>query len=210
MALMAAICLMPALAILLHPKIFYGLTNRVLARIGKPAIVQRLRGWKLVKLLGYIILGLGWQSLAVFLIAQPVLHLKIDWWWMVAAAYCLAWIAGFLAFWAPGGFGVREYIFAIDHERCNEPRPPPGGVIGPGTVQRNRHLPGIPAASLGVGRRNPALGSEPVDGLSRRTESTRRAGADCLMIHYSMLDIRCSMLDFGYANIEHSTSNIQC
>jgi hypothetical protein len=113
MALIAVICLMPTLAALLHPKIFYGLVNRVLGRIGRPAIVQRLRGWKLVKLLGYIILGLGWQSAAVFLIAQPLLHLKVDWWWMVAAAYCLAWIAGFLAFWAPGGFGVREYIFAI-------------------------------------------------------------------------------------------------
>jgi len=113
MALIIAICLMPLLAILLHPKIFYGMINRILARIGKPAIVKRLRGWRLVALLGYMILGLGWQSLAVFLIAQPVLHLKIDWWWMVAAAYGLAWIAGFLAFWAPGGFGVREYVFEV-------------------------------------------------------------------------------------------------
>ena len=112
MAMFTAIALMPTLAILLHPKIFYGLINRILARIGKPAIVQRLRGWKLVKLLAYMILGLVWQSLAVFVIAQPILHLKIDWWWMVAAAYGLAWIAGFLAFWAPGGLGVREIIFA--------------------------------------------------------------------------------------------------
>jgi hypothetical protein len=112
-ALIVAICLMPTLAAVLHPKIFYGAANWILARIGKPPIVKRLRGWKLVKLLGYIILGLGWQSAAVFLIAQPVLHLKIDWWWMVAAAYCLGWIAGFLAFWAPGGMGVREYIFAV-------------------------------------------------------------------------------------------------
>ncbi len=131
MALIAAICLMPTLAILLHPKIFYGLTNRILARLGKPAIVQRLRGWKLVKLLGYIILGLGWQSLAVFLIAQPVLHLKLDWWWMVAAAYCLAWIAGFLAFWAPGGFGVREGIFAIGMSVVMNPAHRPAELSDP-------------------------------------------------------------------------------
>ncbi len=56
-------------------------------------------------------LGLLWQSLAVFIIAQPVLHLKADWWWIAAAAYCLAWIAGFFAFWAPGGVGVREWVF---------------------------------------------------------------------------------------------------
>src|SRR3954471_4051818 len=32
-------------------------------------------------------------------------------WWVVAGAYCLAWCAGFLAFWAPGGLGVRELVF---------------------------------------------------------------------------------------------------
>ncbi|HEX3355398.1 MAG TPA: hypothetical protein VHS31_00355, partial [Tepidisphaeraceae bacterium] len=111
-ALIIAICLMPTLAALLHPKIFYTLANRILVKLGKPPIVQRLRGWKLVKLLGYLIVGLVWQSMAVFLIAQPVLHLKIDWWWMVAAAYCLGWIAGFLAVWAPAGLTVRELVFA--------------------------------------------------------------------------------------------------
>jgi hypothetical protein len=111
-ALITAMCLVPALAILLHPKIFYGIVNRVLARLGKPLIVQRLRGWKLIKLLAYMIVGLVWQSLAVYLIAQPVLHLKIDWWWMIAAAYCLGWTAGFLAFWAPAGLTVRELVFA--------------------------------------------------------------------------------------------------
>src|SRR5205814_972799 len=111
-ALIIALCLMPTLAALLHPKIFYGIANRILRKIGKPPITKRLRGWKLTKLLGYVILGLLWQSLAVFLIAQPVLHLKIDWWWMIAAAYCLGWMAGFLAFWAPAGFGPREWVFA--------------------------------------------------------------------------------------------------
>jgi len=112
LTLLAVMFLMPGLAILLHPKIFYGITNRLLARLGKPIITKRLRGWKLIRLLGYMIVGLMWQSLAVFLIAQPVLHLKPDWWWMVAAAYCMGWIAGFLAFWAPAGVGPREWVFA--------------------------------------------------------------------------------------------------
>ena len=29
----------------------------------------------------------------------------------MAGAYALAWCAGFLAFWAPGGIGVRELVF---------------------------------------------------------------------------------------------------
>jgi uncharacterized membrane protein YbhN (UPF0104 family) len=112
--LMIALALVPALAVLLHPKIFYGITNFALQKfIGRPPIVRRLRGLRLVELLAWVLLGLFWQSAAVYLIAAGPLHLKIDWWWMIAAAYCLAWTAGFFAFWAPGGIGVRELVFAL-------------------------------------------------------------------------------------------------
>ena len=46
--LIAALVLTPALALLLHPKIFYGLVNRIMARIGKPSLTQRLSGWAFV------------------------------------------------------------------------------------------------------------------------------------------------------------------
>jgi uncharacterized membrane protein YbhN (UPF0104 family) len=39
------------------------------------------------------------------------LHLQATKWWVVAGSYCLAWCAGFVAFWAPGGLGVREFVF---------------------------------------------------------------------------------------------------
>jgi uncharacterized membrane protein YbhN (UPF0104 family) len=109
--LYTAMALVPLMSFLLHPKVFYGITNRVLGRLGKPKIVQRLRGRSLVHLLGWLILGLLVQSAGVYLITAPALGLKPDWWWYVAGAYCLAWIAGFLAFWAPGGLGVRELVF---------------------------------------------------------------------------------------------------
>jgi len=106
-----AIALVPLLAVILHPRIFYSVVNFVLARIKKPAIVQRLRGKRLLVVLVWTIVGLLWQSLAVYFIAQRPLGLKIDWLWMIAGAYSLAWCAGFLAFWAPGGIGVREIVF---------------------------------------------------------------------------------------------------
>jgi hypothetical protein len=80
-------------------------------QLRKPLIVQRLRGKALIALLFWNIFGLLWQSLAIFVIVQQPLGLKWDWWWIVAGAYCLAWCAGFLAFWAPGGIGVREIVF---------------------------------------------------------------------------------------------------
>ena len=109
--LVTAMLLVPGLALLLHPRVFYGLANWMLARLLKPPITQRLRGKRLFGLCAWMIVGLIWQGLGVYVITDPVLHLKLAWWWVVAGAYCLAWCAGFLAFWAPGGIGVRELIF---------------------------------------------------------------------------------------------------
>ncbi|MGB7157145.1 MAG: lysylphosphatidylglycerol synthase domain-containing protein [Tepidisphaeraceae bacterium] len=109
--LYTAMALVPALALVLHPRVFYAVVNRVLVAINKPAITQRLRGRKLVMLLAWVVGGLLWQSLAVWIITQDVLGLPIEKWWVVAGAFSLAWCAGFLAIWAPGGIGVREVVF---------------------------------------------------------------------------------------------------
>ena len=109
--LYVAMALVPLLAVLLHPKIFYGIGNRILKRLGKPQITKRLRGKKLIGLLAWAIFGLLWQALALWLLVAEPLSLPREKWWVVAGAYCLAWIAGFLAVWAPGGLGVREIVF---------------------------------------------------------------------------------------------------
>ena len=134
--LITAIVLVPTLTFVLHPKIFYGIANYILVKLNKPPITRRLRGGKLIELLMWMILGLVMQSLAVYLITDPVLGLKAAWWWVVAGAYCLAWCAGFLAFWAPGGIGVRELVFVTTMQ-----------VIAPDEVRRQFTNP---AAFLGL------------------------------------------------------------
>jgi hypothetical protein len=103
--------LLPVLLGLLHTKIFYGVTNAVLARFNKPKIVQRVRGRTLPVLLAWNVVGLFWQALALFVLMYEPLGLKLSWLWTLMGAYSLAWCAGFLAFWAPGGIGVRELVF---------------------------------------------------------------------------------------------------
>jgi hypothetical protein len=103
--------LAPVLLVVLHPKIFYGATNAILARMGRPPVVQRLRFRVLLALLGWAMLGLLWQSLAIWFMTTGPLHLQFTKWWAVGGPYCLAWCAGFLAFWAQGGLGVRELVF---------------------------------------------------------------------------------------------------
>jgi uncharacterized membrane protein YbhN (UPF0104 family) len=111
--LVILICLLPALLILLHPRIFYALTDFILDLFSKPPITRRLGGWDLVGLTLWNIVGLLWQSVAIWLIVAGPLGLKLAWWWMVAGAYCLAWCAGFLSFFSPAGIGVREFIFVM-------------------------------------------------------------------------------------------------
>lgn len=109
--LITAMALVPALGFVLHPRVFYTVVNRILISIRKPPITQRLPGHRLVVLLGWVLVGLLWQSLAVWLITEDVLGLPLGKWWIVAGAYSLAWVAGFLAIWAPSGIGVREVVF---------------------------------------------------------------------------------------------------
>ena len=106
----AAIGLVPFLSLLLHPRVFYGLTDRILKKLGKPPIANRLSLAHLMRLFAFAVLGIVWQSLALWILLHGPLGIGIRDWWILAGAYCLAWTAGFLAFWAPGGLGVREVV----------------------------------------------------------------------------------------------------
>jgi uncharacterized membrane protein YbhN (UPF0104 family) len=103
--------LVPLLLMLLHPKVFYTLLTKYAAWRGKQLPDRRVRGKTLTLLAGWAILGLLWQSLALWVLTHGPLHLPIQKWWVVAGSYCLAWCAGFIAVWAPGGLGVREFVF---------------------------------------------------------------------------------------------------
>jgi len=109
--LLASTALVPVLIYLVHPKVFYPLVNRVMARLGKPIVEQCLGFRETLGLLLWSIIGLLWQGLAIWLVVCRLLELEPSKWWVVTGAYCLAWCAGFLAFWAPGGIGVREAVF---------------------------------------------------------------------------------------------------
>lgn len=108
--MMVAIFLVPFLSLLLHPRVFYGATDRILRRLGKPPIANRLTMAHLMKLFVVAVAGLLWQSMALWILLHGALGVGIRDWWILAGAYSLAWTAGFLALWAPGGLGVRELV----------------------------------------------------------------------------------------------------
>jgi len=107
--------LAPLLLLLLHPKVFYGILNQITRLLGKRPISLRLNGKQLFVLVGWAFMGLIWQGLAIWLLIgqKNALALDIGKSGLVVGAYCLAWCAGFLAFWAPGGLGTREFVLVL-------------------------------------------------------------------------------------------------
>lgn len=106
--LLALLCLTPLLALLLHPRLFYGATDWVLQRYGKPAMAHRLKTGHLIRLFAVAMFGVCWQAAALWMLLHRPLTLDVEDAWILAGAYSLAWMAGVLAVWAPGGLGIRE------------------------------------------------------------------------------------------------------
>ena len=106
-----ASALVPLLLLAVHPRVFYGSLDRVLRRLKKPSLPNRLSAGTLAGMLAWNIVGLAWQSAAAFLIVAGPLGLGWGKLYVVAGTYCLAWCAGFLAVLNPGGLGVREAVF---------------------------------------------------------------------------------------------------
>jgi hypothetical protein len=110
--LLIAVLFIPFLLTLLHPRVFYTLLNRLMARFKKPPIAQALKKRQITGLVLWTILGLLWQSLAIWLLTSSVLQLPIGKWYVLAGSYCLAWTVGFsVGFLSPGGMGIRELVF---------------------------------------------------------------------------------------------------
>lgn len=109
--LFGALALVPLLIFLLHPKVLYRMTNFIMGRLGKPSIRDRMGFRILSGLTLWTVLGLVWQGLAIWFLVSEPLELPLRKWWVVAGAYSLAWCAGFLSVFSPGGLGVRELVF---------------------------------------------------------------------------------------------------
>lgn len=109
--MVVAICVMPLLLPLLHPRVFYSVINRIVLASGRPRLQTNVRGWTLAAALLWKIGGLAFMSFVIWIICNGPLGLPLGKWWLVGGIYCVAWLAGFIAFWAPGGIGVREAVF---------------------------------------------------------------------------------------------------
>lgn len=111
--LTAGIAATPLLMLALQGRYFFGIVDRVLEWMGRPAPVQPIESHVLLAMTLWSMLGVAWEGMAVWLIFASALNLSFAQWPIVASAYALGWCAGFVAFWAPAGLLVRELVFAM-------------------------------------------------------------------------------------------------
>jgi hypothetical protein len=109
--LLAIAAVLVAVTVLyLAPRLFYRMIPPSMGlwrRGGQPTRVTTR--W-LLRMVGWLTIGVAWQGFAVWLLINPVLQ-ESGRLWVIMAAWAVAWSVGHLAPWSPGGLGVREVVF---------------------------------------------------------------------------------------------------
>lgn len=104
--------ILPAIVLLLHPRIFGPVSRRLLGALGRESLPQLMSFRNVVAVyLSYVaiwaILGVG-----VFFAARAVHHLNLDDLAIVAASQMIGFLAAVVSAVTPAGLGVRDAAFA--------------------------------------------------------------------------------------------------
>ena len=94
----------------LHPRVFLGLGGAILRRLGRPPLTLQFRAGNYAAPLALMLLNACLGGLALWLLARAITDVPAGWIPLFIAASSLAGVTGFLAFFAPGGLGVREGV----------------------------------------------------------------------------------------------------
>jgi hypothetical protein len=108
----AALALVPAVLLVLHPRVFGPLANRALAMIGReplPALIP-FRG--IIALVGFFAVAWCMIGCGVFFVGRSIYPLEASDIFVVGSAQALGFCASMAALVFPGGLGVRDAAFA--------------------------------------------------------------------------------------------------
>ncbi len=100
--------LIPALLMLLHPRLFERLTNFGLNLLNKGRIKVKFRFRHLLLLLVYYILLWLVIGLAFLFLIKSIVPVTFSSYFGITAIFAASWVIGFLSIITPGGLGVRE------------------------------------------------------------------------------------------------------
>jgi hypothetical protein len=108
-----AFLLVPFCIVAVYPPILNRVTGFILRRLHQPIFEVRMTFLRLLAVLGLFVLMWVIQGLGCYLLIRSFYPLDLSRLPMVAGAFALSWILGFIVLISPAGLGVREGIFTF-------------------------------------------------------------------------------------------------
>jgi uncharacterized membrane protein YbhN (UPF0104 family) len=108
-----AFMLVPFCIVVVYPPILNRFTGFILRRLHQPVFEVRMTFLRLLATLGLFVLMWIIQGSGCYLLIRSFYPLDLSRLPMVAGAFALSWILGFIVLISPAGLGVRESIFTF-------------------------------------------------------------------------------------------------
>ena len=99
--------------IMLHPKVFYAISNGVLGRMKKETIQESLGYTAMLQLFSFYLLLVLVQGIAFYFFINAICFLPISTIFGLSASVAVAGALGTLSVFTPSGLGVREGVLAL-------------------------------------------------------------------------------------------------
>jgi uncharacterized membrane protein YbhN (UPF0104 family) len=108
----AILLLIPLLIVLLHPRVFGPLANRVLRAFGREPLpeVMSLRG--VIAVMAFYALNWGVIAIGIWCVARSVSGISVSDILVVGSAQAFGYVAALVTLVAPAGLGIRDAAFA--------------------------------------------------------------------------------------------------
>jgi uncharacterized membrane protein YbhN (UPF0104 family) len=108
-----AFLLVPFCVVAVYPPILNRITGFILRRLHQPVFEIRMTFLGLLGILGLYVLMWVIQGLGCYLLIRSFYPIELSRLPMVAGAFALSWILGFIVLISPAGLGIREGIFTF-------------------------------------------------------------------------------------------------
>jgi uncharacterized membrane protein YbhN (UPF0104 family) len=108
-----AFLLVPFCIVAVYPPILTRVTGLILRRLHQPVFEIRMTFRRLLGILGLYVLMWVIQGVGCYLLIRSFYPLDVSRLPMVAGAFALSWILGFIVLISPAGLGIREGIFTF-------------------------------------------------------------------------------------------------
>jgi|GEM_PF-209858 len=108
-----AFLLIPFCVVAVYPPILNRVTGFILRRLHQPVFEIRMTFLRLLGILGLYVLMWVIQGLGCYMLIRAFYPIELSRLPMVAGAFALSWILGFIVLISPAGLGVREGIFTF-------------------------------------------------------------------------------------------------